>query len=33
MKPGALFEAVCGEFDAKYFTDYLTAKYTELYNL
>ena len=33
IKPGELFAAVCGEFDAKYFTDYLTAKYEELYNL
>ena len=32
-KPGALFEEVCGKFDAKYFTDYLTEKYTKLYNL
>ncbi len=33
IKPGALFEGVCGKFDAKYFTDYLTEKYTKLYNL
>ena len=33
IKPGQLFASVCGEFDAKYFTDYLTAKYEELYNL
>ena len=33
IKPGELFRSVCGEFDAKYFTDYLTAKYTELYDL
>ena len=32
-KPGVLFEEVCGKFDATYYTDYLTAKYTELYNL
>lgn len=32
-KPGALFEEVCGKFDAKYFTDYLTEKYSKLYNL
>ena len=32
-KPGELFEAVCGKFDAKYYTDYLTEKYTKLYNL
>ena len=33
IKPGQLFEQVCGKFDAKYFTDYLTRKYSELYNL
>ena len=33
IKPGALFESICGKFDAKYFTDYLTAKYTDLYDL
>ena len=32
-KPGELFERACGKFDAKYFTDYLTQKYTELYHL
>ena len=32
-KPGALFEEVCGKFDATYYTDYLTEKFTELYNL
>jgi carboxypeptidase Taq len=32
-KPGELFEMVCGKFDAKYYTDYLTKKYTELYSL
>ena len=32
-KPGELFQSVCGEFDAKYYTDYLTEKYTELYQL
>jgi len=32
-KPGELFESVCGKFDAKYYTDYLTEKYTKLYNL
>ena len=32
-KPGELLKAVCGEFDPKYYTDYLTRKYTELYNL
>jgi len=33
IKPGELFESVCGKFDAKYYTDYLTEKYTKLYNL
>ncbi|MBQ3504094.1 MAG: carboxypeptidase M32 [Oscillospiraceae bacterium] len=33
VKPGQLFESVCGKFDAKHYTDYLTEKYTELYNL
>ena len=32
-KPGALFEEVCGKFDASYYTDYLTKKFTELYEL
>ena len=32
-KPGQLFEMVCGKFDAKYYTDYLTMKYSALYNL
>ena len=32
-KPDVLFEEVCGKFDAKFYTDYLTKKYTELYNL
>ena len=32
-KPGKLFEMTCGTFDAKYYTDYLTAKYTKLYDL
>ena len=32
-KPGVLFRQVCGEFDAKYYTDYLTEKYTALYGL
>ena len=32
-KPGALFEEVCGKFDAKDYTDYLTEKYTKLYQL
>ena len=33
IKPGELFESVCGKFDAKYYTDYLTEKYTKLYQL
>ena len=33
IKPAELFESVCGQFDAKYFTDYLTEKYTKLYEL
>lgn len=32
-KPKELFESVCGEFDAKYYTDYLHEKYTKLYHL
>ena len=32
-KPGELFEAVCGKFDAGFFTDYLTEKFTKLYDL
>ena len=32
-KPGELFEAACGKFDAKYYTDYLTEKFTKLYDL
>ena len=32
-KPGQVFEDACGKFDATYYTDYLTKKYTELYNL
>ena len=32
-KPGALFEEVCGKFDATYYTDYLTKKYIQLYDL
>ena len=32
-KPGKLFEMTCGKFNAKYYTDYLTAKYTRLYDL
>ena len=32
-KPGDLFREVCGEFDAKFYTDYLTGKYTKLYEL
>ena len=32
-KPGELFERVCGKFDARYYTEYLTEKYTALYQL
>ena len=32
-KPAPLFEDVCGKFDAKFFTDYLTRKFSELYDL
>ena len=32
-KPKDLFEKACGKFDTKYFVDYLTKKYTEVYNL
>ena len=32
-KPGELFEKCCGKFDAKYYVEYLTEKYTALYNL
>ena len=32
-KPGVLFEEVCGKFDPAYYTDYLTEKYSKLYNL
>lgn len=31
--PGELFERSCGKFDAKYYTDYLTEKFSKLYNL
>lgn len=32
-KPGQLFENCCGEFDARFFTDYLTEKYSKIYGL
>ena len=32
-KPGELFEKCCGKFDAKYYTDYLTEKYSAIYGL
>ena len=32
-RPGELFEKVCGRFDAQYYVDHLTKKYTALYNL
>lgn len=31
--PGELFERSCGKFDAKYYTDYLTEKFSALYDL
>ncbi len=31
--PGELFERSCGKFDAKYYTDYLTEKFSALYGL
>ena len=33
VKPGELFERVCGTFDAKYYPAYLTEKYRKLYHL
>ena len=32
-KPMDLFRSVCGEFDPKFYTDYLTEKYSKLYGL
>lgn len=32
-KPGELFERCCGEFDASFYVDYLTRKYTKIYDL
>lgn len=32
-KPGVLFEEVCGPFNAKYYTDYLSEKFSKLYKL
>ena len=32
-KPAAIFEDACGKFDAKYFAEYLTEKYSRLYDL
>ena len=32
-KPGHLFEMTCGKFDPKFYTDYLTEKFTALYEL
>ena len=32
-KPAAIFEDACGKFDPKFFADYLTEKYSKLYNL
>ncbi len=33
QKPTELFESVCGKFDPQHYIDYLTEKYTKLYNL
>lgn len=33
VKPNELFEDACGSFDARYYTQYLTEKYTKLYGL
>ena len=32
-KPDAIFEDACGKFDPKFFAEYLTQKYSRLYNL
>ena len=32
-KPGELMDQICGGFDPQYYIDYLTEKYTELYEL
>ena len=32
-RPGDLFEMTCGRFDAQYYVDHLTKKYTALYGL
>ena len=32
-KPNEVFENACGKFDAQYFVDYLTEKYTKIYEL
>ena len=32
-KPDAIFEDACGKFDAQYFADYLTEKYSKIYGL
>ncbi len=33
LEPAQVLKNACGEFDPAYYTDYLTAKYTELYGL
>lgn len=33
IKPTKLFESICGKFDAEYYTDYLTEKFTAIYDL
>ena len=32
-KPAAIFEDACGRFDPRYFTEYLTEKYSRIYGL
>ena len=32
-KPASLFEDICGKFDASFFTDYLTQKFSALYHI
>jgi len=33
LEPAEVVRNACGTFDAHYYLDYLTKKYTELYNL
>ena len=32
-RPGQLFEMACGKFNPDFYVDYLTRKYTDLYQL